>query len=630
MCHGISRASDAGPERMAPIPVIPSPQDKPYPGAIRLEVDASDVDRRIVRVKEHISGIGAGTVLQFPKWLPGNHSTTGPIDRLSGLHIAADGQPVNWSRDSVDMYSFHLDPPPGISEVDVTFDYLSPTSEKVDPLEMSREIKVLDWITLFVYPAGYFTRQIPVTASLKIPEGWQLATALERTASADGVTTFERTSIETLADSPVYAGRYARALDLDPGAKARVTLNLFADRPEMLAVTPAQLDAHRALVQQADRLYASRHYRHYDFLYALSDELPGKGLEHHESSEDTTDASLFTDWDKTAHERDLLPHEYTHSWNGKFRRPADLWTPSYNVPMQTSLLWVYEGQTEYWGKVLAARSGLHTRQQALDELALIAAHYDMQTGRQWRSLQDTTNEPIINHHRPKPWRDWTRAKEYYDEAALVWLDADTLIRERSKGRRSLDDFARAFFSIEDGSMAVSTYTFEDVVKALDAVEPYDWAQFLRKRLDAVGGPAPLDGLARGGYRLVYTEQPSEFQKHSDAKSKETDLTHSVGMVINEKNGSLVNVRWDSAAFKAGLTESTQLIAVNGTAYEADVLLQAIRDAKASKAPIELIVKAGDRYRVVRLDYVDGLRYPHLQRDAAVPARLDDILTARTR
>jgi predicted metalloprotease with PDZ domain len=397
-------------------------------------------------------------------------------------------------------------------------------------------------------------------------------------------------------------------------------------------VKPEQLEAHRALVRQAYKLFASHHYNHYDFLYSLSDQIQQNGLEHHQSSEDGSDPESFTKWDKTAFVRDLLPHEFTHSWNGKFRRPADLWTPNYNVPMQDSLLWVYEGQTQYWGQVLAARSGLRTRQEALDQLAITAAHYEIQKGRQWRTLQDTTNDEIITPRRPQSWLDWQRFEDYYDEGALIWLDADTWIRERSKGARSLDDFAHAFFGIDDGSFAVVTYTFEDVVKALNAVEPNDWSSFLRQRLDALAKPAPLDGFRRGGYKLVYTDTPSEYQAATEDQRKRIDLLNSIGIEVDDKDGdkmgTIDQVIWDSPAFKAKLTEGGQILAINGVAYDPDVLKDAIRAAHSRQQPIELIIKTGDRFMVANLDYHEGLRYPHLERDTAQPARLDEILSAR--
>ncbi|MGH6877951.1 MAG: M61 family metallopeptidase, partial [Rhizomicrobium sp.] len=481
-----------------------------------------------------------------------------------------------------------------------------------------------------LYPAGYFSRQIPVEASLTLPSGWQFGTALESERASGATTAFRRVPLNTLIDSPVYAGRYTARFDLDPGGPAPVHLDLFADRPELLEAKPAYIQAYRRLVQQAYKLFGSHHYTHYDFLYSLSDQVEQNGLEHHQSSEDGSDPDAFTDWDHTASERDLLTHEYTHSWNGKFRRPADLWTPNFNVPMQDSLLWVYEGQTEYWGHVLTARAGLRTHQQSLDELALRAAYYQIQAGRQWRSVQDTTNDEIINPRRPMSWRTWQRYEDYYSEGSLIWLDADTLIRERSQGKRSLDDFARTFFGINDGSIVPVTYTFDDVVKALNAVEPYDWATFLHQRIDRVDTPVPLDGLRRGGYKLVYTDTPNELLKDSDAALKRLSLTYSIGIQLSadDKDGTISSVIWDSAAFKAGLTESTQILAVNGIAYSDKVIEAAISAAQKSHTPIELIVKTDDHYRVASLEYYDGLRYPHLERDTAEPARLDDILKAR--
>ena len=630
-CAAVSFAAanaSPGPSSIAPETAITAPKDRPYPGEIRLKVDASDLGRRIVRVHETLSGIGADTVLLYPKWLPGTHAPEGPIDRLAGIKITANGAPVPWTRDRVDVFAFHLHPAAGVRSIDIDFDYLSPTSLKVGAIEVTRDILLLEWNALLLYPAGYFTRQIPIEASLTLPAGWKFASALETVQTSGQDSDFKRVSLNTFVDSPVYAGRYTARLDLDPSGTVPVHLNLFADRPELLAVKPEQLEAHRKLVQQAYKLFGSHHYSHYDFLYSLSDQIQQNGLEHHQSSEDGNDPESFTEWDKTAYGRDLLAHEFTHSWNGKFRRPADLWTPNYNVPMRDSLLWVYEGQTEYWGQVLTARSGLWTQQQALDQLALTAAYYEAQAGRRWRALQDTTNDEIINPRRPMSWRNWQRFEDYYSEGQLIWLDADTLIRERSQGKRSLDDFARTFFGIDDGSFVTVTYTFEDLVKALNSVEPYDWSSFLRTRLDSIGKPAPLDGLRRGGYKLVYSDTPGEFLKQHEDQGKRVNLLFSIGVELDDKDGTVLEVLWDSAAFKAKVTESSVIVAVDGAAYSADILKDAIRSAKTTKRPIELIVKNGDRFQVLALDYHDGLRYPHLERESSSPATLDDILAAR--
>ncbi len=624
---GAAQASP-GPTPIAPGASIVAPKDRAYAGEIRLKVDASDLERRIVHVHETLSGVGSDLVLLYPKWLPGTHAPEGPIDRLAGIRIAANGAPVPWSRDTVDVYAFHVHLSPGVKSIDIDFDYLSPTSPKVGAIEISRDILLLEWNELVLYPAGYFTRQIPVEASLTLPADWKFASALETVTTGGKETQFKRVNLATFVDSPVYAGRYASRLDLDPSGATAVHLNLFADRPELLAIKPEQLEAHRNLVRQAYQVFGSHHYAHYDFLYSLSDQIQQNGLEHHQSSEDGSDPNSITDWDKTAYGRDLLAHEFTHSWNGKFRRPADLWTPNFNVPMQDSLLWVYEGQTQYWGQVLTARSGLWTPQQARDQLALTAASYVIQAGRRWRALQDTTNDEIINPRRPMSWLSWQRFEDYYSESQLIWLDADTLIRERSQGKRSLDDFARSFFGIDDGGFVTVTYTFEDVVKALNAVEPYDWSGFLRARLDSIGKPAPLDGLQRGGYKLVYSDTPSELLKTHEDQAKRVNLLYSIGVELDDKDGTVLEVIWDSAAFKAKMTEGSVLLAINGAAYSADVLKDAIRAAKSTTLPIELIVKTGDRYRVLSLDYHDGLRYPRLERDQSVPARLDDILAAR--
>ena len=617
------------PQPSAMPPMTQPPQDVAYaPGALKLVVDATDLDRRIVRVRETIPVAGPGPVtLLYPQWLPGDHEPDGPIDMLSGLVITANGQRVEWVRDTVDAYAFHVVAPAGAKALDLAFDYVSPVSDRVGRVTVTPEMANLQWNTVALYPAGYFARRVPVDASVKFPEGWGVATALEAASTAGGVTTFKRTDLDTLVDSPIFAGRYFKRVDLDPGGVAPVHLNIVADKAESLEIKPEQLAAHRALIQQAYRLYGSRHYGHYEFLLALSDRLGGIGLEHHQSSENGVGTDYFTDWDKSVADRDLLPHEYTHSWNGKFRRPADLWTPSFNVPMRDSLLWVYEGQTQYWGYVLAARAGLWTQQQFLDALAATAATYDKRIGRTWRAMQDTTNDPILSQRRPLSWRSWQRSEDYYSEGQLIWLDADTLIRERSAGKRSLDDFARAFLGAYNGSWSEAPYTFDDVVKALNAVEPYDWASFLRTRLDGHGPGAPLDGLARGGYKLVYTDEPSAWTKTAEGQRKITDLTYSLGLVINS-TGNITDVLWEGPAFKAGLTTGRQVIAVNGTAYAGGEIKDAVKAAKTGKAPIELLVKSGDRYATYRIDYHEGLKYPHLERVGASPARLEAIVAAK--
>ncbi len=626
-------AQSAGPQPCADA-CNRSPRRKtfPTPGTIRLAVDATDVTHHIFSVHETIP-VRANTsgsdslVLLYPEWLPGHHSPDGPIDKLAGLIVHANGARVVWIRDTADVFAFHVPVPAGVTALDVDFQFASPVDNNEGRMVMTPDMLNLEWDSMTLYPAGYFARQITVQPSVKLPDGRQLASALESVSSDGGVTTFKPVPLDTLVDSPILAGRYFKRLDLDPSGATSVHLDIFADHADLLEVKPEQLEAHRALVQQAYKLYGSHHYDHYDFLLSVSDRLGGIGLEHHQSSEDGTVPTYFTEWEKNADERDLLPHEYTHSWNGKFRRPADLWTPNFNVPMRDSLLWVYEGQTQYWGFVLAARSGLLTKQETLDAIAWTAATYDDRIGREWRALQDTTNDPIIAHRRPLPWRSWQRSEDYYSEGQLMWLDADTLIRELSGGKRSLDDFANAFFGVENGSYVDNTYTFDDVVKALNSVEPYDWASFLHTRLGGHGPGAPLDGITRGGYKLVYTDTPTDYFKGSESRRKVTDLTYSLGMVI-ASDGRLADVLWNGPAYKAGMTIGTQIVAVGGIAFDPDKVKAAITSAKNGGAAIELLVKNSDRYRTAQIDYHDGLRYPRLERDTNVPARLDDILAPR--
>lgn len=593
-----------------------------------VEVDITDLERRVFRVRQTIPVDRPGTfVLHYPRWIPGHHGPTGPLLDFAGLVIRAAGRRLPWTRDPSDPYAFRIEVPSGVSAIQIDEQYLSPTDPAQGPVAMSREIVRLNWNQCMLYPAGYFTRRIAVDASIKFPAGWVTASALEIAAQTGASVRFKRVSFETLVDSPVIAGKYFRKHELSAKGRSRVTLNVVADEPEDLEAKPQVIELHRALVREADLLYGARHFDHYDFLLTLSDNVAGMGLEHHRSSDNGTPPKYFTSWDKAHIARGLLAHEYNHSWCGKYRRPAELWSPDLNTPIRDSLLWVYEGQTQYFGSVLAARAGLFDKPAALDLYAQFAALMQARVGRRWRPLQDTTQDPLIAMRRPIPWPSWQRSEDYYVEGALLWLEIDTLIRERSKERRSLDDFARAFFGMNDGDWGVLTYGFDDIVQTLHGVEPYDWAELLHERLESVGGQAPLMGLKRGGYELVFNETPNILIKDYEEQRKWIDLTYSLGFVLEAKGG-VVNVQWDSPAYKAGLTSGAELVAVNGTALDPDKLRDAVARSKRVTSPIELLVQQGDRYRMLRLDYHDGLRYPHLQRIANAPARLDAILSPK--
>jgi predicted metalloprotease with PDZ domain len=518
--------------------------------------------------------------------------------------------------------------PSGASELEAQFEFLSPVEGNQGAVVMTPAMLALHWESLLLYPAGFYARGIMLRPSVILPADWPFAGALEVSDQRGAEVRFQPVNLEELIDSPLYAGRNFKRIDLDPGAKVPVFLDMFADSPANLEATPKQIAAHRSVVQQAYKLFGSHHYDHYDFLLALSDEFSFAGLEHHQSGENGVDTNYFSAWDhQQAWRSNLVSHEYIHSWDGKFRRPADQLTANFNLPMQDSLLWVYEGATSYWGHVVGARSGLVEPAQMRDGLAATAALYDTRVGRAWRSLADTTNDPLVNRRGPLAWISWHRAEDYYSEGELIWLDADTKIRELSHEKRSLDDFARGFFGVENGRHMPLAYTFDDVVNALNAVQPYDWAAFLRARLDGHGPGAPLDGIARAGWKLVYGAEETPFYKDVEDYRKAADLSYSLGLGV-APDGRIGSVVWEGPAFKAGLTQGYTLLAVNGRAYNLESLKEAITAAKSSREPLELLVRKDDRFKTVRIDYHDGLKYPRLERIPGTPDRLTAIFTPR--
>ena len=624
-------AAQAGyqPQPVPMPPPIPAPQDTPYPGTIALQVNLTNMTDRVASVHEEIPVKSGDVTLLYPEWIPGNHSPTGPIENLAGLVVTGNGQRIPWVRDRVNVYAFDIDVPKGVSTLSVDFEYLSPVMRQEGRIQFSSKLADLAWNTVVLYPAGHFSRDIHFTPTIVLPHGWKYATALE-TQSQDGDTVhFKDTTLNTLIDSPLVAGEYFKRLDLSTGPDNPVYLDVFADEAKDLEVTPEELQAHKNLAVQAQKLFASHHYNHYDFLFFLTDVVGGEGLEHHQSSEDGTRANYFTQWQAQARGVDLLAHEYTHSWNGKFRRPADLWTPNFNVPMRDDLLWVYEGLTEYWGYVLTARSGLRTPEATRDLMANIAASFETDPGRKWRPLVDTTNQPTISQRRPVPWVTFQRQEDYYMEGLLIWLDADTKIRELSNGQKSLDDFAKQFYGIDGGSFVTHTYTFEDVVAALNKVQPYDWTTFLRTRVYELHPDVPEAGFTQGGYKLVYNDNPPAWEQHGGAAA--TDVSRfgisfatSIGL-STMPDGTISSVVWDSPAFKAGLTQGMQIVAIDGDVFKPEKLKETILRAEKGTEPITLIVKANDTVKTISIDYHQGLRIPHLERVDGTPDRLDDIL-----
>ncbi|HEV2397675.1 MAG TPA: peptidase M61 [Candidatus Sulfotelmatobacter sp.] len=616
----------------APLPSpIPMPVDKAYEGTISLSVDATNINQRILNVHETIPVKPGEITLLYPQWLPGTHSPSNPVANMAGFVVTANGKHIPWVRDRVDMWAFHIDVPKGATTLELNFQYLAPVRPQQG--RISHNFADVKWNADLFYPAGYFSRRISFAPELHLPEGWKFATALETKSQNDGVVQFKDTTLNTLIDAPLYAGVNYKRIDLSSGPDNPVYMDVFSDKPEQLEITPDELQFHKNLVVQAQKLFNSHHYDHYDFLFSLSDSVAGQGLEHHQSSEDGTRANYFTDWSSGIAGRALLPHEYTHSWNGKFRRPADLWTPNFNVPKQNDLLWVYEGLTDYYGNVLTARSGMRTPEQARDAIAQIAASFEVSPGRKWRSLEDTTNQPIISEHgaTPQIWTSWQRSYDYYPESDLIWLDADTKILELSGGKKSLDDFAKLFYGINNGSYVTVTYTLDDLVKALNIVQAYDWAGFFRTRVYDIAPEVPENGIKQGGYRLVYNDTEPDWMKHSDP-SRPTGFGTSLGIIVGGGGGpnggapgAILQVEWDSPAFKAGLTPDMQLQAVNDQAFSVANLRQAIIDAEKNNAPIKLLLKREDQFVTVNIDYHGGLRYPHLERVEGTPDLLDAVL-----
>ena len=622
--HAQTAPRNSAPVMQPVVDSIPAPRDIAYPGTMTLSVDASDTRQNIWRVKQVIPVSSAGPLtLLYPEWLPGKHAARGQIEKLAGLVITANGKDIGWTRDPLDVYAFHVNVPQGAREIVAEFQFLNPTAANQGRIAVTSEMLNLQFETVSLYPAGYYVRQIPVRATVTYPQGWTAYTAL-RGKQSGATISYDTTDYETLIDSPVFAGRHAKSFDLGNEVK----LNTVADTPGELEATPGQIAAHRKLVDEAIALFGSRHFDHYDFLFAITSDLGGIGLEHHRSSENAVDPGYFTKWNEGPGDRNLLPHEFTHSWNGKFRRPELLWTPDYRTPMQNTLLWVYEGQTQFWGYILGARSGIYTKDQTLDALASIAARLDTTKGREWRPVVDTTLDPIIAARRPKGWSNWQRSEDYYNEGLLIWLEADAIIRRESQGARGLDDFARAFFGMRPGDWGQLTYSRQDVIDTLNGVQPYDWAGFLAARVDRTTKEAPKAGFDLGGYILVYGDAPNSTTREVEKGIKGVDQSYGIGLAVKNE-GEIASVIWDSPAFKAGLAVGMSIIAVDGAEFSGEQFKAALTRAKMTKKPIELLVKQGKAIRNISLDYSLGLRYPRLLKTGEGEGSLDRLLQPKT-
>lgn len=596
------------------------------PGPIQLTVDVTDAARKLFHAHMVMPVQPGPLTLYYPKYIPGEHGPSGPVVNLAGLHFKVNGRDLKWRHDAEDMYTFHLDIPKGASKLDISLDFLSPVGGGDFTAGVSATARLVDlsWNQVVFYPKDFPSKDLTYDASLKLPQGWQFGTALKVAGKDGDVVHFKPVSFNNLVDSPVIAGAYFKQIDLAPKSDVHRYMDVVADYPQALQISGKQIQDYRNLVTQADRLFHSHHYNDYHFLYTLSDKTAHFGLEHHQSSDDRFVADFFINDKAYMIGAGLLPHEYVHSWNGKFRRPAELYQPNFENPEHTRMLWVYEGLTQYLGDVLTARSGLWTPEQYREALALTAANMDHRPGRTWRPLIDTTIAAQLLYSSPGYWANWRRGTDFYPEGELIWLDVDTKIRALSDGRHSLNDFARLFYGIEDGSYVTRTYTFDDIVNALNKVQPYDWRSFLRTRLDRTQYHAPLEGITRGGWKLEYTDKPSDYQSARESRRHYVDMMFSIGLLLSDK-GEIRDVLWDGPAFKAGIGPGMRITAVNGEKFGTDVLKREITAAKAGKEPLHLIINNQGYIRTYDVDYHGGLRYPHLEREKGRTDYLDQIL-----
>ena len=598
---------------------------------IILSVDASDAPRKMFHAQLRIPAKPGTLTLYYPKWIPGEHGPTGPITDLTGLKFTANGKTLTWRRDLLDGFTFHVEVPAGESEVTANLDYASPSS--FEPgysagLSATEKLYIVSWNTLLLYPSGYGSDQLTYSASLRVPAGWKFASSLHVTNQAGNDIHFAPVSLTMLVDGPVLTGEYMKVVPLTPqGENPPAELDIAADSAAALDAPEEVWEHHRNLVKQAGILFGAHHYTDYHFLFTLSDHVAHFGLEHHESDDSRVDERSLIEEDGRKLMAGLLPHEYVHSWNGKYRRPADLATPDYEQPMRTDLLWVYEGLTSYLGDMLAARSGLRTQALARDSLAQIGADLDHRSGRVWRNLQDTADGVPDMQNAPKPWDDYRRGLDYYDEDVLNWLAVDVIIRQQSKGAKSLDDFCKLFHGAPSTPPTAKTYTFDDVVSALNQVAAYDWRAFWTERLTNHGPGAPLGGIEGSGWKLVYDDLPSELDRAEDRDDKSIGAHYTVGLLVGSE-GTVRDVVEGMIAAKAGIGPGMKIIAINGRRFSPEIWHDAIRGAKTNTSPIELIIENTDYFRVVKLDYHAGEKYPHLVRDESKPDLLTDIYRAK--
>jgi predicted metalloprotease with PDZ domain len=588
--------------------------------AIRVSIDASEAAKNIVHVKETLAAKSGTFDLFYPKWIPGEHSPTGTINDVVNLYFLGDGKPLKWRRDDVEMFAFHVTVPPGTKQIELNFDDVSQPGT-VATANLAR----IKWNRLMMYPRGVKSDLIKVSASMHYPTSWKYSTALPVAAESTGTVNFGEVNLTTLVDSPAIIGRYFVKVPLS-GGEAPAEIDIAGETADSIKFKPETLAGWKNLITQANLAFGAHHYKSYKFLLTLSDNGGDEGLEHHESSEDGTGEKALTNELELLDLGDLLGHEYTHSWNGKYRRPASLTTPDFEQPMYGDLLWVYEGLTQYMGHVLPARSGLWTVEMFRESVAETYASMDTQTGRRWRPLVDTATAVQFTYSSPRAWMNERRRVDYYDEGSLVWLDADVLIRQKSGGTLSLDDFFHKFHGGQSGTPRVVTYDLNEIVRTLNSVLPYDWQTFFIDRVYNINKNAPMGGTTNGGWHLVFNDTPN-LQDQVDFRNGGANLMYSIGIIVNNE-GEVRDINPDLAAAKSGLAPGIVIKKVNGEDFSIENMRKAVAATKNGASEIILAAKNGSETGTYKLSYSGGEKYPHLERDASKPDYLSAIALPR--
>jgi len=586
---------------------------------ITLTVDATKTQEKLLRSHEVIPVKPGPLTLYYPKWIPGEHGPNGPINSVSGVKFEGGGKVIPWVRDTLDVFTFHLDIPAGVTELKADFDFIEP-----DGNSATDKLMVLEWNDVVLYPGGTPAQQLSYNAKLILPGGWKYGTPLPVERASGDTVTFKPISLDLLVDSPIIAGEYYRAIDITPaGEPIHHELDLVADSEVALNLSADNQKQMTNLVAESGKLFGARHYRDYHFLLTLSDHVAHFGLEHHESNDSRLPERVLIGPGAGMALGGLLAHEFVHSWNGKFRRPADLAVPYYEQPMETDLLWGYEGLTDYLGPMLAARSGLWSAEEYHEYLASIAASLGPgRPGRTWRPLLDTAiGEPGLEGGRG--WFTWRRGTDYYDEGDLLWLEVATILHRESHDSKSIDDFCHAFHGGANNGPEVKTYTFDQLVADLNAIAPYDWATFFHTRLNSTAPEAPTGGIENGGWKVVMSGEPSKLGGRRGAA---TDV-YSIGLQLGQ-DGSVADSIVGGPAFEAGITSGMKVIGVNGRVYNHELLADAIKEAKDSKQPITLLVVNDEFITTNVINYHGGARYPHLVREDQKPDYIDELIRAQ--